>query len=75
MNDRPDVSKYWEGIETVKRAHAGDISPEYLLARILGPLYPLGTPTLRAIWAAEDLLKTDPDRAATLLAEHCIDAE
>lgn len=69
MNTRPDVSKYEEAIGIVRRAQAGHVSEEYKLACILGPRYPLGVPSLRAIWAAQDLLKTDPLRAAALVAE------
>lgn len=72
MNTRRDASEYKEAIEIVRRAQAGNVSVDYELACILGPRYPLGHPSLTAIWAAQDLLKTDPDRAATLLERQAI---
>lgn len=65
---RPDVSKYEEAIAIVKRAQQGDVDDVYLLAKVIGPSYPLGAPSMRAIWAAQDMLRNEPVKAGALLA-------
>lgn len=70
MNERPGVGKYQEAITIVKRARAGETSETYRLAEIIGPRYPMGVPSLRAIWAAQDMLKSAPGKAAALLVAH-----